>query len=61
VRHHAVYQQRACEVALFGIILVDRRPKEQLVAERRTLLAIVAVLAINPPPAIPRHYATFRE
>ena len=28
-RYHAVYQQRACEVALFGIIPVERRRKEQ--------------------------------
>jgi outer membrane protein assembly factor BamE (lipoprotein component of BamABCDE complex) len=28
-RYHAVYQQRACEVTLFGIIPVERRPTEQ--------------------------------
>jgi outer membrane protein assembly factor BamE (lipoprotein component of BamABCDE complex) len=28
-RYHAVFQQRACEVTLFGIIPVERRPKEQ--------------------------------
>jgi outer membrane protein assembly factor BamE (lipoprotein component of BamABCDE complex) len=28
-RYHAVYQQHACEVALFGIIPIQRRPKEQ--------------------------------
>src|SRR5687768_4671210 len=28
-RYHAVYQQRACEVTLFWIIPIERRPKEQ--------------------------------
>jgi outer membrane protein assembly factor BamE (lipoprotein component of BamABCDE complex) len=28
-RYHAVYQQHACEVTLFGIIPIGRRPREQ--------------------------------